>query len=84
MAESAMPHIGGGDGGGESRAPSLVIPKEQIEIAGASGDHEYPPGAKILHKKAKGVKFNRARVVFGELTDRDKTRDYVRGEKNIM
>ena len=75
MAEQAVPHVRGGDGGGEGIAPRLVIAEEGIEVAGASGDHDDPPGAKILHKKAERVKFDRTRIVASELTYRDETSD---------
>ena len=68
MTEPTMPHVCGGGRGEESSGPSLVIAGEWIEIARASGDHEDPPGAKILHKKAERVKFDRTRIVVSELT----------------
>ena len=69
MAEEPVPNVGGGGGGGESSAPWLVIAEERVEVAGASGDHDDPPGSKILHNKAIGGKFNRAQVIFGELAN---------------
>ena len=45
MAEQAVPHVRGGDGGGEGSAQRLVIAEEGIEVARASGDHDDPPGS---------------------------------------
>ena len=45
MAEQAVPHVRGGDGGGEGSAQRLVIAEEGIEVARASRDHDDPPGS---------------------------------------
>ena len=68
-----MPHIAGGSLSGESSTPRLVIADERVEVAGASGDHDDFPGAKVLHKKTEWVKFYRARIVFSKLTNKNKT-----------
>ena len=83
MAKPAIPHVSIGGGGGEGGAPRLVITEERIEVAGASGDHDDFPGAKVLHKKTKRVKLYRARIIFGKLTNGNKAGSDVRGEKNI-
>ena len=75
MAELTVPHISGCDGGRESSTPGLVVAKKRAEVAGASGDHDDFPGSKILHKKAKWVKFYGTRVIFGKLTNGDKRGD---------
>ena len=67
-----MPHIAVGGRSRESSAPRRVVAEEWVEVAGDSGDQDYPPCAKILHKKAKRVKFNGTKIIFCELTNGDK------------
>ena len=66
-----MPHIAVGGRSRESSAPRRVVAEEWVEVAGASGDQDYPPCAKILHKKAKWEKFYGTKIIFGELANGD-------------
>ena len=78
-----MPHITVGGRSGESSASRRVGAEEWVEVAGASGDQDYPPCAKILHKKAKWVKFDGTKVIFCELTSRDKASGDGGGEEDV-
>ena len=83
MAEATMPHVTIGGCGGEGSAPRRVIAEERVEVAGASGDQDYPPGSKILHKKAKWVKFDGTKIIFDKLANRDEASSDRREEKDV-
>lgn len=48
----------------------------------APGDHVLGP--EVLHRKTKGVKFNRARLIDGELTNGNKVGNKFGRNKNII
>lgn len=42
---------------------------ERVEVTGAIAPGDHVPGLQILHRKAKGIKFNGAIIVGGEATN---------------
>ena len=82
MPKATTPQVRGG-GGEESGRRRRFIANKGVEIAMANGDHENSSSAKILHKKTTWIKFNRARIIFSEFTNRDEASDYVWGNKNV-
>ena len=45
-----------------------MITKKRVDIAGAIGAHEDPPGEKILQRETKRIKFNCAIIIMNEFT----------------
>jgi hypothetical protein len=85
MAETTMPSGGGGGGeqhGCRRRASGERL--ERVEGPRAVAAGERGPSGQILHKKIKGVKINRTRVVGGKPSNKKKTMSDMRGYKNVV
>ena len=54
-----------------------------VEGSRAVASKNQGPGEKILHRKTIRVKFNGARIINGELTNRSKIFDNLRNDENI-
>ena len=68
MTETAMPK--GGECSEERRGVGGGC-IERVEVTGAIAPGDHVPGLQILHRKAKGIKLNRAIIVGGKATNRN-------------
>jgi hypothetical protein len=58
--------------------------KKRVEVAWAIAPGDHAPCAEVLHRKTSGVKFDRAIIINGELTNRNKIFDNRGWDKNII
>jgi hypothetical protein len=81
ITKAMVPEFGrrsGEEGGGDWWKVKRVEGGRAI----APGDHA--PGPKVLHRKTKRVKFNKARIIGGEFTSRNKIGDDFMRNKNVI
>ena len=71
MTKAAVPKRSGRRGGGEGSGGAGWCGKERVEVTRAIAPGDHAPSLEILHRKAKGVKFNRTIVVSGKVTHRN-------------
>ena len=82
MAKATVPKIAGD---GERRGVwATMVAEEWVQLSGAIGSHEHCLGGEVLHREAKGIKFNEARIITSESTSANKVGDNVGGDKNII
>jgi hypothetical protein len=69
MAKAAMPNSGGDNGNKGTGHRGTCWSTEGVEGLGAIVPDDHAPGMKILHRKAKRIKFDRTTVIRSKLTN---------------
>jgi hypothetical protein len=81
VTEVTLPNIMRCGGCGESTGRRVL---ERIKLPRTVALKKLTPGKKVLHRKTKRVKIDRAIIISSELTDRDKILNNARCNENIM
>jgi hypothetical protein len=80
VTEATMPNIMRSGGCGESTGHRVL---ERIKLSHTIASKKLTPGKKVLHRKTKRVKIDRAIIISSELTDGEKILNNARCNENI-
>ena len=83
VSETTMPQCGGQSSDGKG-ARSRWQPLKRVEVATSIAPDDHVLGVKILHRNAKGVKFNRTVIIDGEMANGNKVFNERWGHNDII